>query len=297
MTSGDNTLGGYLIPDAMANAVYALRSRYGVARQECQVIEMDGAVLDIPRLDTEVSASFVGEHSTINASDPGIGSIRIEPKKVAAMSVFSNEVADDALVGIVEMLTSSIAFSFAKLEDQCLFLGDGTSTYGGINGLANALQAGSRITATNQTSYSALTLASFEKVMADTKRFGGALKWYMSRVAWASGPLRLMNAVGGTSATELSQGVTQRFMGYEVVIVEDMHASTGASTGSIAAFFGDLRQGVMFGSRKTITAKVDESRYLESDATALRVVERFDIVVADRGTAAIAGGITALIFG
>ena len=62
-------------------------------------------------------------------------------------------------------------------------------------------------------------------------------------------------------------------------------------------FFGDLMQGVYFGSRRGVTLAVDSSVYFASDALAVRGTERYDIVVHDRGDASTSGGIIKVVFG
>jgi hypothetical protein len=51
------------------------------------------------------------------------------------------------------------------------------------------------------------------------------------------------------------------------------------------------------GTRRGVTLRADESIYFAQDALALRVTERFDINVHERGTATTAGPILALQMG
>ena len=56
------------------------------------------------------------------------------------LTKYSNELNEDAVLNIGDDLAGEIAYAFALKEDQCGFLGDGTSTYGGIVGVTTALR-------------------------------------------------------------------------------------------------------------------------------------------------------------
>ena len=299
MTTGNNPAGGFLVPEPLANSIIELRESYGVARRECTVLPMSDAVMIFPRLNTEVVSYYVGENSTITASDPVLNQVKLEAKKLAAMTVISSEMSEDSVIGVAEMLARSMAQSFAIAEDQALFLGDGTSTYGGIVGLGGALGAGSLVTATSNATFAALTIGNFESMIGAAKQWAGAqFKWYISQAGWSASMQRLMDAAGGNNIQTLQNGNSiLSFLGYPVVISQTLHSTLTSSTGSRACYFGDLRNGVYMGSKRDMSVAADSSRYFENDAIAIRATERFDINVHDRGTASVSGGIIGLVFG
>lgn len=299
MTTGNNPAGGFLVPEPLANSIIELRESYGVARRETTVLPMSDAVMVFPRLNTEVVSYYVGENSTITASDPVLNQVKLEAKKLAAMTVISSEMSEDSVIGVAEMLARSMAQSFAIAEDQALFLGDGTSTYGGIVGLAGALGAGSLVTATSNATFAALTIGNFESMIGAAKQWAGAqFKWYISQAGWSASMQRLMDAAGGNNIQTLQNGNSiLSFLGYPVVISQTLHSALTSSTGSRACYFGDLRNGVYMGSKRDMSVAADSSRYFENDAIAIRATERFDINVHDRGTASVSGGIIGLVFG
>jgi HK97 family phage major capsid protein len=55
------------------------------------------------------------------------------------LTTVSNELNEDAFVNLADDVAGEIAYAFAKKEDECGFVGDGTSTYGGIEGVASKL--------------------------------------------------------------------------------------------------------------------------------------------------------------
>ena len=95
----------------------------------------------------------------------------------------------------------------------------------------------------------------------------------------------------------LAMGAQKTFLGFDVVISQVLPSTLTGTTGTLACFFGDLKGGVLFGSRRGINVAVDSSIYFNQDALAVRATERFDINVHDRGDATNAGGIVKMIFG
>jgi HK97 family phage major capsid protein len=299
MTGGDNTKGGFLVPEPMEAAIIELREQYGVFRQNSNVWPMSDSVTIVPKLVGEVTAYYVGENSTITASDAIVQQVKLEAKKLASMTLVSSELNEDAVVSVAEMISRSVAYQFAVSEDQAGFLGDGTSTYGGIVGLAGALAAGSLVTATSNLTFSALTFANFESVVGACKMYAGIQpKWYIHQAGWAASMQRLANAAGGTTATEVKNGVVQdQFLGYPVVKSQVLTSALTGTTGLRACYFGDLRLGSYLGTRRGISIAVDSSRYFEQDSIAIKATQRYDINVHDRGTASASGGIIGLVFG
>jgi HK97 family phage major capsid protein len=297
MTTTVNPAGGFLVPDALENAIIELREQYGMFRANAQNITMSEGKISLPRISGEVTSYYVGESSEITASDVAVNLVTLDAKKLACLTTMSSELSEDSVVSIADMLARSIAYSFAVKEDEAGFLGDGTSTYGGIVGLAGALQAGSKVTATSNQTFSALTLANFESVAGKAKVYGGNRKWYISNTGYYASMQRLANAAGGATAAEIAGGVQPSFLGFPVVLCQVLEDDITGTSGRTACYFGDLQAGAYLGTRRGISIGLDSSRYFESDMLALRATQRFDINIHDRGDATNSGGIVALVFG
>ncbi len=303
MTTGSNPAGGFLVPEPLTDKIIELRQQYGVFRRNAQQISMGDAVQIIPKMASEVTPYFVGEGSpsdsanAITASDMSLAQVRLEAKKLATLTVMSSELNEDSIISVADMLSRSIAYGFANQEDLCGFLGDGTSTYGSIVGLASALAAGSKATATGHTTVATLTMGDFEACIGKAKLWSLSPKWYISRSAYTASMLRLMDAYSGNTVMTIANGAPQfQFLGYPVEFSQVLPDSTAAS-GTTVAYFGDLSTGAYMGTRRDITIALDTSLYFNYDAIALRATERFDINVFDRGTASDSGGIVALVLG
>jgi HK97 family phage major capsid protein len=273
-----------------------LKEEYGQFRQYARNWPMSSDVSLIPRRVSGFTTYFVGQNDTITASDAAMDQVRLEAKKLAAMTQFSSELNEDAIIAVADFYAREFAYALAVKEDQCGFLGDGTSTYGGIVGLDGALLAGSIATATAITTAAGLTIGNFEAVVAKLPRFPGIQpRWYMHNSIFHTTAGRLQFAAGGNAVMDIAGARPLQFMGYEVVLVNAMPST--AATGVKVAYFGDLSMAATMGTRRGVTLRADESIYFAQDALALRVTERFDISIHERGTASVAGPIVALQMG
>lgn len=286
-----------LVPDVMENSIIELMEQYGVARQYCDVYPMSSDNVTVPRRTSGVTVYFVGDNTEITASDPAWDAVTLSARKLAALTKYSSEIAEDAVVSIADRLTNEIAYALAVKEDACLFLGTGTSTYGGITGLISAIAAGSKVTATaGNTAFSTLDLADFEAMIGKLPLYPGIMPaWFISQAGWAASMMRLADAAGGNTVSNIMGGVGKSFLGFPVVITQTMNSTLTAQTSTDGlCYFGDLRMGVLFGNRRGITLSSTMDRYFEYDQLAIKGTERFDINVHGAGGASTAGPIIML---
>jgi HK97 family phage major capsid protein len=297
MGTTTNTLGGFLVPEVLESTIIALREERGVARREVNVMPMSSDVVIVPRRSSGVTAYYVAENAEITASDAGWDSVSLAARKLAVLCRMSSEISEDAVVSLADYIATEVAYAFADAEDKALFLGDGTSTYGGIVGLKSALQAGSKYEAiAGNTAFSTLDFLDFENMVGKLPLYALAnAKWYISRPGFAASMLRLLDAAGGNTSAMLSAGAALSFMGYPVVLSQVLNNTLTAQTSTDGLlYFGDLRQSAMMGTRRGVSIDVDSSRYFELDQLAIRGTQRFDLNVHERGTASVAGSIIGL---
>ncbi len=94
-----------------------------------------------PKQTSGTTVYYPGEEGSITASDLDFGRVNLTMKKRAIYSLVSNELKDDAMVSIVDLLAQDMGYQFALKEDSEGIIGDGTSTYGGVQGIRPALIA------------------------------------------------------------------------------------------------------------------------------------------------------------
>jgi len=298
-TTGDNTAGGFLVPELLEARIIRLVEEYGVARSACRMMPMgQGGSISVPRRASGYTAYFVGENAAGTQSDLGFDQISLEAKKLMILSRWSSELPEDAVVQLGDLISQEVAYAFAVKEDDCLFNGDGTSTYGGIVGAANALAAGSIVdTAAGDDTAAEVLIDVFQEAIGELPKFPGIRpSWYVHQTTWANIMQRLAMAAGGNTVQNFEGGVGKSFLGYPVVISQSLESVGPAEddSGTIFGYFGDFDMAATFGDKRGVTIAADSSIYFESDAIALRATERFDINVHERGTASAAGPLLAL---
>ncbi len=169
-----NSAGGYLVPDGFESAIINLREEYGVFRQNARVYPMSEPIVYVPRRQSGFTAYYIGENSQGTESDASFSQVKLDAKKLMILPRLSQELSDDAIISLADFVANEMAYAFAVQEDQAGFLGDGTSTYGGIIGLRNALLAGSTVTATaGDNTFEELEFAFFQNAVGKLPRFPG----------------------------------------------------------------------------------------------------------------------------
>jgi len=295
-----NTAGGFLVPEELTSSIIDLREQYGVFRREARVVPMASDTLKIPRRTGGLTVYWPGEGGTITDSSKTWDQVTMVAKKMATLTLYTSEVAADAIINVGDDLANEIAYAFAYNEDLCGFIGDGTSTYGGITGVTKALQAKWPATTSDTAGVIVATgnLMS-EAVIGDINDVVAALpqyaapnaKWYVSRFAAAKLFNRLSTAVAAGMAQNvatLALPIPQTFLGYPVVITQAMLASI------IMAVFGDLKQACTLGDRGQMQIAVSSDAYFTSDQFAIRGTQRIDIKAHDVGDGTTAGPVIGL---
>jgi len=287
-SSDDNSKGGYLVPEVLENALIDLKEQFGFFRQYAMNWPMTSDVSLVPRRVSGFTTYFVGQNEEITKSTTALDQVRLEAKKLAAMTQFSSELSEDAIISVADFYAREFAYALAVREDSCGFLGDGTSAFGGITGIANALNARSIVTATGITDLANLVIATFMETVGKLPQFPGIQPaWYVHKAVYYASMGRLQIAAGGNAVSDLGNGPVMQFLGYPVRFINTLPST--ATSGTKIAYFGDLAMAATMGTRRGVTLRADESIYFAQDALALRVTERFDINVHERGTASEAG--------
>jgi HK97 family phage major capsid protein len=297
-----NVSSGFLVPDEFQNDLIDLREKFGVFRQNAKVVPMASDTRSDPRRVNGVTAYFVGESTAANLSDKQWDRVRLTAKKLMVLTKYSNELNEDAVLNIGDDLAGEIAYAFALKEDQCGFLGDGTSTYGGITGVANKLLAVDPTGSSNPanvmgliissgtvfgTNYNGIALSDFNRLVATLPEYAdvpGQAKFFCSKFFWGSVMQKLATAAGGNRVADVEDTPLRKsFLGYDVVISQVMPKIS--ATSQICCLFGNLALAARLGDRRQTTIQMSEHALnaFEQDEVVIRGTERFDIVVHDVG--------------
>ncbi len=293
-----NTTGGYLVPDQLIGDIIDLKELHGVFPARSRRISMTSDTAYRPRRTGGLTATFEGESSAGTESTAGHDRVSLTAKKIMVLTRESNELAEDAMIDFGDFLVGEMSYAAAQKIDDCGFNGDGTSTFGGIVGVRNALLnlsstigniAGLVVGAGN--AYSEQTLANFHSVVGLLPQYAETpnVAWYCHKFFYATVMERLMYGAGGNAVGDLAAGTSRNFLGYPVVVSQLMPKVEGDS--QVCCLLGDLSLGSMYGDRRadTVTfsehATVNSVNVFEVDEFAIRFTTRFDINVHDVGNA------------
>jgi HK97 family phage major capsid protein len=298
---GVNESGGFLVPEEFGNDLIDLREMYGAFRKNAKMVPMASDTRSDPRRTGGLTAYFVGESGAGTASDKAWDRVSLTAKKLFVLARYSSEINEDAVINMGDDLAGEIAYAFAVKEDNCGFIGDGSSTYGGMQGVTTKIK-GLHATIANiaglvvatgtgyATSYGSTVLTDFEAVVgklpvfADTPR----AKWYCHKTYYWNVMAKLVLAAGGVTGAEIEGSRVKRFLGYDVEFVQVMPKDPAVS--QVCALLGDLSMAASFGSRRDTTIAISEHSRFANDEIEIRGTERFDINVHDVGNASATAG-------
>lgn len=288
---GTNTAGGFLVPDEFMSDLVVLRERYGVFRRNARVIPMSSDTVSWSRQTSAHTAYFVGEAAAGTESTGAFDQLRLTAKKAMVLNTISSEFSEDSAVAFGDIWANDIAYAFSIKEDQCGFIGDGTSTYGGMIGLTGAFdalgtEANSAGVYSATAAWDSITMANIQTWLSLLPAYaaGPNCKFYCHKAFYHNVLERLAFTAGGTTTIDIKGGVpVQSFMGYPVEFVQVLPNAT--ATTQYDAYFGDLSLSSYFGDRRGITVATSDSALnaFEQDEVAYRATERFDILNANVG--------------
>lgn len=293
----DNDRGGVFVPDEWDNLMIDLRERFSVFRNRARLVPMMRDTKKRRRRVTGLTANFVGEGKAIPTSRRKNDFVQLVAKKLGVLTTYTNELSEDAVISIADDLAGEIAYAFAKKEDECGFNGDGSSTFGGIEGVRTKIMGLSATRADiaglvvgSGNNWGALVLSDFTKVIGRLPEFADTAEvgWYCHKTFFGEVMQKLIYAAGGSTA-EIEDGTKRSFLGYPVHVTQTFPKTTGAD--QLCAAFGDLSMCADYGDRGEMAiqfsedATVDGVSVFETDEVAIRGTERFDINVHSVGNA------------
>lgn len=280
----------YGIPAEFIPRLIDMLGKYGVYRADAFKWPMASDSSSCPKMTTDPIVYCPGAGVAPTAGSLGLGNVGLTAKKWITFVAVPRETVEDMAIAVGEIVGRSIARAFAKQEDLCGFIGDGTSTYFNETGIANAILAvhatpasipGLRIQATAGT-WAAIVaddILALPGLIADDADVDKDCKWYCSRNFFHTVILKLALALGGTTANEVNQtAYTQnpQFLGRDVRFTRAL-PKVKAAADHIPLILGNLQQGSILGDRRSFELAQDSSVYFTSDQIAIRGTERISI--------------------
>lgn len=278
LSEGTTTAGGFLVPEEFRAEIMRLEPLFGVIRANARIIPMAFDTLNIPAAGTtRQSANWTNEAAQILQTDATFRQLTLTINKLASLPVVTSELLADANVEVMQYLAMIIAEEFGKQEDIQGFNGSGSPFVGVLNATG--------VPTTPHASGSNIASLSYPDLVKATGNIyanatAGA-KYYFHRSVIAH--LRSLITTAGAPVLLPNQS---DLAGYPFVSAEVLPGTTLSGTANATyAIFGDLRRGLAFGERGSITmdigreGTVASNNLFEKDMVALRVIERVSMGV------------------
>lgn len=297
--TASNSLGGALVPTEFVAELIDLKEQYGVARRLVPFTQISGHDVMLPRRTGNLQVYSPAEGSAPTESNMTFNNVQVTTKEMAVLATASKQLVQESAINIGDTVAKNIAWAFSEKEDDIFFNGDGTATYFGMTGLAQAFrnsveQAGGTwaTNAGNQADivtasgnlFSEFTLTDLEAVVGLLPEFAeqGNVQWVGSKPVWANVLVRLAYGANGNRITDIENGANKRFMGYGVTTAQKMPRTDANS--QFALYFGNFAQGIKAAeSRGSMEIAVSTERYFDQGLIAFRGTQRIGITVHDVG--------------
>ena len=281
--TGDS--GGYLVPELLVNEIAHFVEQGGIARREFRYMPFAGAgnTRVLPTESAGITVQWLDEGESKPISNIEIGKVTQTMKKLAAISVLTEELAEDQGVDLINYLATRIGQAILTAEDDQFFAGTGAPWTGLINDGAipsYPLNAGVGQLAMRPEALLALINAVPSGAMAGAK-------FYMHRQVWAAICARRSDATApdDTKGNYLvqfpGQGTPPSIWGYPVVLVEALPSLTDLGYGEgddecdpdlPFLLFGNLSKCVVYGDKKGMRVKLlDQATLVDDDQNSINL--------------------------
>lgn len=287
LSGGTSTGGAELVPAILGSEFSKVAASYGVVRKDAFYMPVANRSVTLPTLG-DVVAYRIGEGVHKQSSQPVSGGVPISIKKLVALVPMTDELIQDSSINLVDTITKLGGRAISKLEDQWGFLGLAATEGIFQNTSIPVITMGAGLT-----TYAAATLDHLMAMIGAVNEdaLDGA-KWYMSFSAFLV--LRgLKDTTGRYLTSDATSGAPATLLGYPIEFVSIMpKTSAGSQTSTKFIAFGNLKY-MIYADRQEYSVDVSNEATIKDvdnstainlfaqDMTAVRIVERVDIVIAD----------------
>lgn len=223
LTEGTSTAGGYLVAPQYVQTVLERMNEYGVAMADADVQRLGTNNVKTPKVSSGTTGYWVDEAGSITESHPVLSQLDTTVKKLAALSIMSNELLDDQFADIESILSNENAIAFAYALDYQMFRGTG-SPFTGILGSSSVEEV------TIEGGLDALDIDDLEEIVTALtgQKLAGA-RWYAHRKVFSK--LRSIKDLDGNPIyhRDLSAAAPSQLMGFPVRETEVMPSTPAGS--------------------------------------------------------------------
>jgi HK97 family phage major capsid protein len=216
----------------------------------------------IPVVSADPSASWVAEGQEIAVSDPDIDEIEVTPSKLAALTIISQELADDSNPAAQEVIGAGILRDLSRKTDQALFTATTTNGPGGLPGLSgiSTVSAGSAYA----------NVDAFSDALYTAAAYNGAI------TAWVTNPataMALAKVKESTGSNKPLLGPDPATPGQRQILGVPLLTSPYVTTTNSPVWAIPQAQ-TFFVVRETAEVEADRSVFFTSHRVAIRAIVR-----------------------
>lgn len=280
------------VPTIYVPQIVELVFKYGAARQFGTVLPLGNITVKMPQLTAGedsfayLGAGAAGMSQTIGEKRVTATEVTFTANKFGGIIRIPTELEEDTYVAVGQFLARYIARQFAKMEDTCMFMADGSATYATQSGVGKycttntdyLLQLG-----TGKTKPSDATLDDFRNlrakvnaaVLAGMAANGQTSAAYYLHPSWEPF-LQSFNKYPNFVVFR-NEGGRPTLDGWPIRWIGVSQAyGTTAQASKYCAFFGDLSYWYL-GERGQPRIEVSNQVYFGTDEIGLRALERIDV--------------------
>lgn len=271
------TPGSIIAPDEWSSSFFDKLAAESVAlRSGMRVIRTMRDAVHVPHINADPAANWTAEGAPITPTDPGYDDVIGTPRKLAGITVVSNELIADSNPDVVSLLEMQLTRALALKLDLGIFEGSGTAPE--IKGMKN--QTG--ITTDSSLAAAPANLDVFAKAIATLESFNArATAIVMSPRTWGSLLLLKQGTANNNmpllTMTDVAGAVRYSLFGVPVYLSSQLSITEGAGAES-SAYVYEAAQSVVV-VRQDTTVAVDRSRLFNSDQSEIRAILRADYVL------------------
>jgi HK97 family phage major capsid protein len=300
-TTVSNTGGGFVVPSELGSEIWRLVDTFSSFRSNANLVNLPTGNYSMPRITGGLTSYFVGEVDSITQSDVSGDWINFHAKKLGVLARISQEVEEDSAADFGAALAREFAIAIGNKLDDCGWNGDGTSTYAGMRGVANAIIDGTHTASAIDAASAHDTTAEYD--LADINSIIAALPDYAQQgAAFYCSPkffalvLSRLGAAGGAIGRTVRNGRDYpTFAGFPVITSPKLSSSTADVSDTAVLFFGRLDLAASLGMRRELVIKRSDSKGMETGTIWYTATCRFDVIAHDLGDNSTAGPLVALI--
>ena len=139
---GQDSEGGYLVPDEYELQLIKALEETNVMRRLCHVISTSHGDRKIPVVASHGSAAWMDEEAAFNESDDAFGQVTLSAYKVGTMLKISDELLNDSFFNLESYVATEFARRIGTAEEEGFLTGDGSSKPTGLLHSTGGAQVG-----------------------------------------------------------------------------------------------------------------------------------------------------------